>query len=93
MTFKPDTTFNSSHKMGEAGITLAKALAKFTEPNDRNDDGKCEFSWSGSYTAKDGTTMRASFWCWKGSLRHGGYVSIWVGNEKYLDEFKRFVEA
>lgn len=91
--FKPDQTFNSSHKMGEANITLQKALAKFPEPNDSNDDGKCEFSWSGSFKAKDGTEMRASFWDWKQSLRHGGYVSIWVDKPDYLMEFKKFIEA
>ena len=93
MTFKPDQTFNSSHKMGDAKITLDKALAKFPEPNDSNDDGKVEHSWSGSFTATDGTVMRASFWNWKGSLRYGGYVSTWVDKPDYLDEFKKFIEA
>lgn len=92
MTFKPDQTFNSSHKMYEAVISHEKALAKFPEPNDENCDGKCEFSWSGSYTAKDGTEMRASFWDWKGSLRCG-FVSIWVDKPEYLQEFKQFIEA
>lgn len=91
--FKPDQTFNSSHKMGDAKISLEKALAKFPEPNDETDDGKCEYSWSGSFTAKDGTVMRASFWDWKGGLTVGMGVSIWVSNLRYLDEFKRFIEA
>jgi hypothetical protein len=93
MTFKPDTTFNSSHKMGDARITLEKALAKFPEHNDASDDGKVEHGWSGSFKAKDGTEMRASFWCWKGSLRWGNQVSIWVDKPEYLVEFKRFIEA
>ena len=93
MTFKPDQTFNSSHKMGEASISLQKALAKFPEPNTDDGDGKVEFQWSGRYVTKDATVIRASFWDWKNSLRHGGYVSIWVSNEKYLDEFKRYIEA
>lgn len=93
MTFKPDTTFNSSHKMGEAKISLDKALIKFPEHNDASDDGKVEHGWSGSFKAKDGTEMRASFWCWKGSLRHGGYVSLWVSNQMYLPEFIRYIEA
>jgi hypothetical protein len=93
MTFKPDQTFNSSHKMDGASIGRTKALAKFPEPNDSNDDGKCEFSWSGSFTAKDGTVMRASFWDWKGGLSQGCGVSIWVDKPKYLQEFKEFIEA
>jgi len=93
MTFKPDQTFNSSHKMGDARITLAKALTKFPEPNIPTSDGKVEFDWSGSFTAKDGTVMRASFWDWKGSLKWGNYVSIWVDKPEYLAEFKKFVEA
>ena len=93
MTFKPDQTFNPSYKMSEAKITRQCALLKFHEPNDSSDADKCEFSWSGSYTAKDGTLMRASLWDWKGSLRWGNQVSIWVDKPEYLHEFKQFVEA
>jgi hypothetical protein len=93
MTFKPDTEFNSSHKMGDAKITLEKALAKFPEFNDENCDGKVEHSWSGSFTAADGTIHRASFWNWKGGLRMGYGVSIWVDKPEYLQEFKQFIEA
>jgi hypothetical protein len=93
MTFKPDTTFNGSHKMGEAKINLNYALGKFGDGNDSCGDGKCEFSWSGSFTASDGTEMRASFWDWKGSLRHGSYMSIWVDKPEYLQEFTEFIEA
>jgi len=93
MTFKPDTIFNSSCKLGDAKITLDKALAKFPNPDTEDGDGKAAFMWNGSFKAMDGTTMRASFWCWKGSLRHCGIVSIWVDNPMYLLVFKRFIEA
>ena len=93
MRFIPDQTFNSSHKMGDARITLSKALAKFPNPETEDGDGKVEFQWSGSFVAADGTKMRASFWCWKGSLRWGNQVSIWVDKPEYLPEFKRFIEA
>jgi hypothetical protein len=79
--------------MGEAKITLDKALAKFPNPDTEDGDGKVEFLWSGSFIAADGVEMRASFWCWKGSLRYGGYVSIWLDKPEYLPEFKRFIEA
>ncbi len=91
--FKPDTIFNSSCKMGDAKISRDRALAKFPEPNECDVDGKVEFSWSGTFTAADGTVMRASFWDWKGSLKWGDQVSIWVDKPEYLPEFKRFVEA
>jgi hypothetical protein len=93
MTFIPDTSFNSSHKMGDASISLTRALEKFPNPNDSESDGKCEYSWSGSFIASDGTKIRASFWDWKGGLRAGCGVSIWVDDSKYLDEFRKFIQA
>jgi hypothetical protein len=94
MTFKPDQTFNSSHKMGDAKITFAKAIAKFGTGNDESDgDGKVENSWSGTFTANDGTVHRASFWNWKKGLNYGAGVSVWISNEKYLPEFTRYIEA
>lgn len=92
MTFKPDTTFNSSHRMDVVAINRNYALGKFGEGNGASDDGKCEFSWSGSFTAADGTVMRASFWDFKGSL-NAGYVSVWVDNAKYLQEFKDWIKV
>jgi hypothetical protein len=92
-TFKPDTIFNSSYKMGDAKISYDRIMAKFPESNCDDDCGKCEFSWSGAFTAADGTVMRASFWDWKGGLRHGFGVSIWVSDYRYLTEFKRFIES
>jgi hypothetical protein len=90
-TFTTDLDFNSSHKQGDAKISLDKALAKFGETNESCD--KCDYIWSGSFTANDGATVRASLWDWNGSLTHAGYVSIWVSDKKYLDEFKRFIQA
>lgn len=91
--FKPDTTFNSSHKMGDAKITLAKALEKFGEGDTDDCDGKVANYWGGSFTTQDGTVRRASFWNWKGSLNYGGYVSVWISKPEYLPEFIRFIEA
>lgn len=94
MTFKqafyPDTIFNSSHKMGEAKISLEKALAKFP---DYETEEKCEYIWSGCFSASDGNEIRASFWSWKGGLTYCGLVSIWIKDDRYLDEFKRFIQA
>lgn len=93
MTFKPDSEFNPSHKMGDARINYNYAIGKFGEGDTSNCDGKCSNHWSGSFTAKDGTVMRASFWDWKGGLKAGYGVSIWVSNGKYLDEFKKWIEG
>lgn len=90
--FKPDTIFNGSHKMGSATISLKKALAKFPETNE-DDCEKVEYSWSGSFTASDGTVLRVSFWDYKGTLRMSNQVSLWISNPAYLDEFKRYIEA
>lgn len=91
MIFKPDHKFNSSHKMDEAKISLDKALKEFGEGDTECE--KVEHLWSGSFTAKDGTVMRAAFWDWKGGLRMGFGVSIWVDKPEYLPEFKQFIEA
>jgi hypothetical protein len=93
MTFTTDHEFNSSHKMGEASISLDKALIRLGEPSDTDVDGKCEYQWDGQFTASDGTTMRASAWDWKGGLRAGCGVSIWVSNPAYLIDFKKFIQA
>ena len=92
MRFVPDTIFNPSHKMEEAKISLDKALSKFPDPETDSGDGKVAYHWSGAFTASDGTVMRASFWDWKQGLEACSRVSIWVSNEKYLQEFKKFIE-
>jgi hypothetical protein len=91
--FTPDTTFNESRKMGDARISLECALAKFDKGNAGCDDGKVEFSWSGKFVAKDGSNHRASFWDWKGGLRSGHGVSVWIDNPMYLPEFIKYIET
>lgn len=93
MTFKIDNRFNSSHKMGEAKINYHYALGKFGEGETDSGDGKCSNLWEGEFTALDGTVMRASMWDYKGSLLYAGYVSVWVSNPAYLDEFIKWIQT
>lgn len=90
--FTPDTTFNESHKMGDAKISLDYALGKFGEGNSESCE-KVEFSWSGKFVAKDGSEHRASFWDWKCGLRDCNTVSVWVDNPMYLPEFIKYIET
>lgn len=94
MRFTTDNQFNSSHKMGVAMMTtVEKAIVKFPYYDDSDCDGKVEFYWSGSFTARDGSVHRAAFWDWKGSLRNGYGVSVWIDNPNYLPEFIKFIEV
>jgi hypothetical protein len=90
MHFISDDIFNPSHKMGEAKMSLATTLERF--PDYKSGCDKCAFSWSGIFVTSSGERVRASFWDWKGSLRYAGYVSIWVSDYNYLNEFQSFLE-
>ena len=93
MTFKRDDKFNSSFKMGEAKVPYINTIANFGSGDTSNCDGKVPNLWSGSFKARNGTVMRASFWNWNGGLIIGEGVSVWVSNPKYLTEFIKFLES
>lgn len=92
MSFKTDLTFNSSHKMDNAAVSWDKLHYKLGQASEYNGD-KSDAYWGGTFTANDGKVMRASVWDWKGALKAGYGASIWVDEAKYIDEFKRWLEA
>jgi hypothetical protein len=93
MTFKQDSKFTSSYKMENALISYSKAIERFGEGTTGSMDDKCSNQWGGTFTTRDGTEIRVSFWDWKGGLGYGCGVSIWVDTPKYLSEFKAYIES
>lgn len=50
-------------------------------------------NWFGIFTSKDGSEMKACFWSHADSLYNCGRVSVWIGNNLYLQEFKDFIKS
>jgi hypothetical protein len=90
-TFKATDESNSSHKMGDAAASEDRLIDLLG--HGETDGDKSDRFWEGIMTANDGTEVQASAWDWKGGMRAGAGVSIWVGNEKYLKEWKNFLET
>jgi hypothetical protein len=89
--FTPDTISNFSFKMGEAKISRDYAIDKFGSKLSKCN--YCEFTWEGSFIAKDGSKHRVSFWDWHDGLKLGYGVSVWISNKMYLPEFIKYIET
>ena len=79
--------FIQSYKMGRVDPVSSEVIRKRFGYSDGFSN------WNGIFTSSDGSEMKASFWSHADSLYNCGSVSVWIGNNLYLQEFKDFIKS
>lgn len=86
-SFKFDDIFISSYVMMRVeGVSYDALVARFGF-------GDGYDTWNGTFTSKDGSEMRASFWSHNDSLYNAGMISVWIRDNMYLQEFADFIKG
>jgi hypothetical protein len=96
ISFTPSTEFHSSWKMGEAFVSLDRAIEILGEGEGLSGDDKCENTWAGFLTLETGETVNVCAWDWNGSIHeYKPRVCIWVqsGKHEHLMMWKNLIEG